>query len=44
VRRYDLEPFLVRDFLTDTTTGRAEVLQPTPFHELLCKRIEANRP
>ncbi len=41
VRRYDLEPFLVRDFLTDMTTGRRDILQPAPFHELLCKRIEA---
>jgi hypothetical protein len=41
VRRYDLEPFLLRDFLTDTTTGRTDILQPEPFHELLCKRVEA---
>jgi hypothetical protein len=39
VRRYDLEPFLVRDFLTDTSTGRADTLHPDPFHQLLCKRI-----
>ena len=43
VRRYDLEPFLVRDFLTETTTGRADALRPDALHELLCKRIEANR-
>jgi ATP-dependent Clp protease ATP-binding subunit ClpC len=41
VRRYDLEPFLVRDFLTETTTGRVDALRPEPFHELLCRRIEA---
>jgi hypothetical protein len=40
VRRYDLEPFLVRDFLTGTSTGRADILQPHPFHQLLCERIE----
>ena len=39
VRRYDLEPFLVRDFLTETTTGRNDSLRPQPFHQLLCKRI-----
>ena len=43
VRRYDLEPFLVRDFLTETTTGRADALRPEAFHELLCQRIEVSR-
>jgi ATP-dependent Clp protease ATP-binding subunit ClpA len=43
VRRYDLEPFLVRDFLTETTTGRRDILEPEPFHDLLCKRIEAEK-
>ena len=42
VRRYDLEPFLVRDFLTETTTGRSDALRPDSFHELLCQRIEIN--
>jgi ATP-dependent Clp protease ATP-binding subunit ClpC len=41
VRRYDLEPFLVRDFLTGTTTGRGDILHPRPFHQLLCDRIDA---
>ena len=41
VRRYDLEPFLVRDFLTGTNTGRADVLHAAPFHQLLCERIDA---
>jgi ATP-dependent Clp protease ATP-binding subunit ClpC len=44
VRRYDLEPFLVRDFLTGTTTGRADILRPEPFHQLLCERIDVGRP
>jgi ATP-dependent Clp protease ATP-binding subunit ClpC len=43
VRRYDLEPFLVRDFLTGTTTGRADILRAEPFHQLLCDRIDAGR-
>jgi len=40
VRRYDLKPFLVRDFLTDSTTGRADALKPKAFHALLCARID----
>ncbi|HKY89940.1 MAG TPA: AAA family ATPase, partial [Nevskiaceae bacterium] len=43
VRRYDLEPFLVRDFLTDTSSGRADALHPLAFHQLLCRRIGALR-
>ncbi len=43
VRRYDGEPFLVRDFLTGTTTGRADALHAEPFHQLLCERIDANQ-
>jgi len=43
VRRYDLEPFLVRDFLTGTSTGRDDILRPEPFHELLCERIDVSR-
>jgi ATP-dependent Clp protease ATP-binding subunit ClpC len=41
VRRYDLEPFLLRDFRTGTKTGRADTLHPGPFHELLCKRVDS---
>jgi hypothetical protein len=41
VRRYDLEPFLVRDFLTGISTGRADTLHAEPFHKLLCDRIDA---
>ena len=43
VRRYDLEPFLVRDFLTGTTTGRADILHPRPFHQMLCERIDVSQ-
>jgi ATP-dependent Clp protease ATP-binding subunit ClpC len=42
VRRYDREPFLVKDILTATTTGRADILNPQPFHKLLCDRIDAS--
>jgi hypothetical protein len=40
VRRYDLKPFLLRDYRTGTSSGRAEILHAGPFHELLCKRID----
>jgi hypothetical protein len=43
VRRYDLQPFLVRDFLSGTTTGRPDILHPEPFHHLLCARIDAQQ-
>ena len=43
VRRYDIEPFLVRDFLTATTSGRTETLRAAHFHRLLCKRIDVSR-
>jgi len=41
VRRYDVEPFLVNDFLTATRSGRRDALHAGPFHKLLCRRIEA---
>ncbi len=41
VRRYDLAPFKLRDPLTGTTTGRRDVLQGRPFHELLGARVDA---
>lgn len=41
VRRYDLKPFLLRDYRTGTSSGRAEILHAGPFHDLLCKRIDA---
>jgi hypothetical protein len=40
VRRYDLSPFLVRDVLTDTSTGRPDALSARAFHELLCRRVD----
>ncbi len=40
VRRYDLKPFLMRDYLTGTTSGRADALKPKHFHELLCQRVD----
>jgi ATP-dependent Clp protease ATP-binding subunit ClpC len=41
VRRYDTEPFRVRDVGTGTTTGRSDVLRPEGFHALLCRRLDA---
>jgi hypothetical protein len=40
VRRYDREPFLLKDHLTGITTGRAAMLKPAEFHELLCRRVD----
>jgi len=42
IRRYDLEPFTVRDYLTDLNTGRKELLKPPRFHKLLCHRIDVS--
>ncbi len=42
-RRYDFEPFLLRDALTETSTGRADALSPLRFHELLCRRVDVRR-
>ena len=39
VRRYDSDPFLLKDHLTGST-GRADALSPDKFHELLCRRVE----
>jgi hypothetical protein len=41
VRRYDLDPFLVRDYLTGVDFTRKDILSPKPFHQLLCDRIDA---
>jgi ATP-dependent Clp protease ATP-binding subunit ClpC len=41
VRRYDLDPFLVRDYLVGTDFTRKDILSPKPFHQLLCDRIDA---
>lgn len=40
VRRYDREPFLLKDHLTGFTTGRPSTLKPAEFHELLCRRVD----
>jgi ATP-dependent Clp protease ATP-binding subunit ClpC len=40
VRRYDLAPFLVRDYLTKSDFTRSDILGPKMFHELLCARID----
>jgi ATP-dependent Clp protease ATP-binding subunit ClpC len=40
VRRYDLDPFVVRDHLTKTDYNRREILSPKLFHNLLCARID----
>jgi ATP-dependent Clp protease ATP-binding subunit ClpC len=40
VRRYDQEPFLVKDHLTGAT-GRRDTLSPDGFHDLLCERVAA---
>ena len=41
VRRYDFDPFLVRDYLTKSDFTRKEILAPKSFHELLCARVDA---
>jgi ATP-dependent Clp protease ATP-binding subunit ClpC len=41
VRRYDLEPFLLKDHLTGVTSGRRSSLKPEEFHALLCQRVDA---
>jgi protein subunit release factor B len=41
VRRYDLEPFLVKDHLTGVTSGRQTTLKASEFHDLLSKRVDA---
>jgi ATP-dependent Clp protease ATP-binding subunit ClpC len=41
VRRYDLDPFLLKDHLTGISSGRQAMLKPLEFHELLCKRVDA---
>lgn len=41
VRRYDYSPFLVRDALTGFSSGRADSLGASRFHELLSQRIDA---
>jgi DNA polymerase III delta prime subunit len=43
VRRYDLDPFLVRDYLTKADFTRKDILSPKPFHDLLCARIDSRQ-
>jgi ATP-dependent Clp protease ATP-binding subunit ClpC len=40
VRRYDFNPFIVRDYLTKSDFTRADIVAPKQFHELLCARID----
>jgi ATP-dependent Clp protease ATP-binding subunit ClpC len=40
VRRYDLAPFLVRDYRTKSDFTRSDILGPKTFHELLCARVD----
>ncbi len=40
VRRYDLEPFFIRDSLVDRDTGNKKAIGPELFHDLLCARID----
>lgn len=40
VRRYDLDPFLLKDHLTGISSGRQAMLKPLDFHELLCQRVD----
>ncbi len=40
IRRYDLKPFLVRDYLIGQDFARADILAPKLFHELLCARVD----
>ncbi|MCB9743756.1 MAG: AAA family ATPase [Alphaproteobacteria bacterium] len=42
VRRYDLEPPLVRDPLTGLSSGRPDQLSPEGLHELLCLRVDVD--
>jgi hypothetical protein len=43
VRRYDREPFLIRDVATGFQSGRPDALRPELFHELLCTRAAQPR-
>lgn len=40
VRRYDLDPFHVRDYLTGSEFSRKDILSPKLLHNLLCERID----
>ncbi len=40
VRRYDLDPFKMRDAITGVSSGRTDALHAEAFHELLLRRVE----
>ena len=40
MRLYDLDGFLVRDYLTGADFTRKDILSPRPFHDLLCARVD----
>ena len=40
VRRYDLDPFFIRDMSVDRDTGSKRAIGPELFHDLLCARID----
>ena len=40
IRLYDLDSFLVRDYLTGADFTRKDILSPKPFHDLLCARLD----
>jgi len=42
VRRYDLNPFFVRDADVDRDSGSRKAIGPELFHDLLCARIDHN--
>ena len=41
VRRYDLDPWQVKDLALGETTRRKDALAPSTFHALLLRRIDA---
>jgi ATP-dependent Clp protease ATP-binding subunit ClpA len=40
VRRYDIAPFLLRDYLTKSDFTRSDILEPRLFHGLLSARVD----
>lgn len=42
IRRYDEDPFLVKDHLTEQKFNRRDCLKPDVFHELLCQRVDVS--
>jgi ATP-dependent Clp protease ATP-binding subunit ClpC len=40
VRRYDLDPPMIRDVATGVSSGRTDALAPRPLHDLLCRRVD----